>query len=74
MTLLLTQTAILAALGAALGIATASIALAATGDPLPGLAFSSAIGVLALITALVAAALPAVIAARRDPIKELRVP
>lgn len=73
-TLLLTQTAILAALGAALGITTASIALAATGDPLPGLAFSTAIGVLALITALAAAALPAAIAARRDPIKELRVP
>ncbi|MEZ3162122.1 FtsX-like permease family protein [Microbacterium sp. BWT-B31] len=72
--LLLTQTAMLAVLGVGLGVAASVIALVATGDPLPGWDFTLALGVLALATAVVAALIPAVVAARREPIRELRVP
>jgi putative ABC transport system permease protein len=72
--LLMTQTVLLTVLGVALGLAAAAIALAVTGDPLPGPAFMAALAVLTIITAAVAALLPAVVASRREPIRELRVP
>lgn len=72
--LLLAQTAILAVIGILIGTGVAAIALLAGGDPLPGLAFTAALGILTLVTSLVAALVPAVIASRREPIKELRVP
>ncbi len=72
--ILLTQTLVLATLGAALGSGVASMVLAFSGDPLPGLAFTAAIAVLAIAVSVVAALIPAVVAARRDPIRELRVP
>lgn len=72
--LLLTQTAILAVLGIVLGEAASVIALWVAGDPLPGWTFSSSIAILAIATALIAALVPAISAARRDPIRELRVP
>ncbi len=71
---LLTQMAALSLVGAVLGSATAAIGLAATGDPLPGLDFFFAVAVLAIAVGLIAAVVPAVAAARRDPLKELRVP
>jgi putative ABC transport system permease protein len=72
--LLLTQMAALSLVGAVIGSAAAAIGLAATGDPLPGLDFFVAVAVLAIAVGLVAAVVPAVAAARRDPLKELRVP
>lgn len=72
--LLLIQTALLALAGVLIGSMIAAITLIASADPLPGLDFFSAVGVLAVTTALLAALVPAVAASRREPIKELRVP
>lgn len=72
--LLLVQTGLLAVIGVGVGTAASLVVLVASGDPLLGVPFTSALSVLTLSTALVAAALPAVIASRREPIRELRVP
>lgn len=72
--LLLTQMAALSVVGAVLGSVGAAVGLAATGDPLPGLDFFVAVGVLAVAVGTMAALLPAIAAARRDPLRELRVP
>jgi putative ABC transport system permease protein len=72
--ILLTQMAVLSVIGAILGSAGAAIGLIATGDPLPSWDFFTAVGILATVTGLVAALAPALAAARRDPLKELRVP
>jgi len=72
--LILTQTAGLAIMGVVLGTTLASIVLMIGNDPLPGPQFSAALGVLALATAIAAAVIPALAAARREPIRELRVP
>jgi putative ABC transport system permease protein len=73
-TLLLTQMFVLSTIGTVLGCTFAAIGLIATGDPLPGIPFFAAVGILAITTGLAAALLPAVVAARRDPLRELRVP
>ena|GEM_PF-149335 len=72
--LLLTQTGILALTGVLLGAAASTITLMTAGDPQPGWAFTTATGILAITTALLAALVPALAAARREPIHELRVP
>lgn len=72
--LLLAQVALLAAVGATLGSALAVGALALTGGVRPSWTYVVAIGVLAVVAAGVAALAPALIAARRDPLGELRVP
>lgn len=72
--LLLTQTILLAAIGVAAGLAVSAVALAATGDPLPGVTFTAALAILTLSTAAVASLLPAAVASTREPIRELRVP
>ena len=72
--LLLTQMAVLSIMGAIVGSVAAAIGLAVTGDPLPGLDFFVAVSVLAIGVGLLAALLPAVAAARRDSVQELRVP
>lgn len=72
--LLLTQTLILAIIGVAAGSVIAITALVAADDPLPGMTFFVATGVLAVTTAVIAALIPAIVASRREPIKELRVP
>lgn len=72
--LLLTQMAALSILGAITGSISAALGLAATGDPLPSLDFFVAVSALAIAVGLVAALLPAIAAAGRDPLKELRVP
>lgn len=72
--LLLLQTGMLAVLGIVIGSVAAAVVLLVSGDPWPGFAFTLALGVLTLITALLAALLPATIASRREPIRELRVP
>jgi putative ABC transport system permease protein len=72
--LLVGQSALATAVGGTAGVAAAVASLALQGDPRPAYTFCAS--VLALITALaVAAAVPgAVLAARRDPVRELRVP
>ncbi|MFT4030620.1 MAG: lipoprotein ABC transporter permease [Protaetiibacter sp.] len=72
--LLLAQTAVLALAGTVLGLTASTIALGVTGDPQPGIAFTAALGILALAAATLAALIPATIASRREPIRELRVP
>jgi putative ABC transport system permease protein len=73
-TLLLTQVALLALAGAALGTASSLAGLATTGNPLPGAEFTMAVAIASLLVATLAALPPAIIAARRDPLHELRVP
>lgn len=68
------QTAIVAAAGAAVGSVLAVGILAATGDPLPGARYVVGVDALAVLVATLAAVLPALSAARREPITELRVP
>lgn len=72
--LVLLQMTMVSVIGAAVGTAAALGTLAALGDPLPGADFTAAIAVLAVAVAVIAALLPAIVAARRDPIRELRVP
>lgn len=72
--LLLAQTTALAIIGVMLGSAVASLVLVFGGDPLPGIEFTTALSVLAVATAVAAALIPAAVAARREPIRELRVP
>jgi len=72
--LLLTQVAVLSSIGATIGSVAAAIGLQLSGDPLPGLNFFLAVAILAIVTGLIAALIPALAAARRDPLKELRVP
>ncbi|MFJ2544063.1 lipoprotein ABC transporter permease [Microbacterium sp. NPDC087589] len=72
--LLLAQTGMLALTGILVGSVLSGVMLFASGDPWPGLAFTAALGILTLITALLAALVPATIASRREPIRELRVP
>lgn len=72
--LLLTQVATTAVIGVIGGSLVAVLALVAIGDPLPGLGFVLGVNVLAVAVATAAALLPALLAARREPIEELRVP
>lgn len=72
--LILTQTGLLATAGALLGTASALVALSVLRDPLPGLPFVLSVALLAAVVGMVAALAPAISAASRDPIRELRVP
>lgn len=72
--LLLTQVTLLASAGAALGAVGSVLGLAVAGDPQPGAEFTLAVAVAGVLTVLLAALPPAVVAARRDPLHELRVP
>lgn len=72
--LLLAQMAALATVGAIAGSTAAAVGLAVSGDPLPGLDFFAAVALLAITVGVLAALVPALAAARRDPLKELRVP
>lgn len=72
--LLLTQTALLAVTGITAGLVASVTFLTAIGDPTPGPEFAAALAILTLVTTLLAALLPAAVASRREPIRELRVP
>lgn len=72
--LIATQTLLLALVGSALGVTVGTIVLLTTGGALPGVAFTGALVVLALLTTTLAALIPGIAASRRDPIRELRVP
>lgn len=72
--LLVCQTTLLAAVGIGLGILLSTVISLLRHDPLPGIAFTLSLGVLAFAASIVAALAPAVAASRREPIRELRVP
>ncbi|QUW18647.1 FtsX-like permease family protein [Agrococcus sp. Marseille-Q4369] len=72
--LVLAQVAALGCVGALLGGAVSFTAMAVGGDPQPPPNYYAAIMILAAVTAAVAAVVPAAVAARRDPVRELRVP
>jgi len=72
--LLLVQTGMLAVVGITIGLVLSVFILAVSGDPWSGATFTGALAILTLLTALIAALVPAVIASRREPIRELRVP
>ena len=72
--MLLAQTGYVAAASTIGGLGLSAAILAIGGDPLPTARFCLALGVLTISTALSATALPAAVAANRDPIRELRVP
>lgn len=72
--LVLAQVTLLAAAGAGVGTGVCLLGLLVAGEPIPGVAFTAAVAVAAVLTAALAAVVPAVIAARRDPLHELRVP
>lgn len=72
--IILFQVLLLNTVGAVLGLGAATVSLVVSGDPLPSFEYLVAVAVLAMVTGLVAASLPAWLAACRDPLKELRVP
>ncbi|MDT0116603.1 FtsX-like permease family protein [Microbacterium sp. PRF11] len=72
--LILGQTFALSLLGAAIGTALAWILLTVLRDPLPDWSFTVAVSVLLVLAATLSSLLPAVVASRRDPVRELRVP
>lgn len=72
--LLLTQVSITAGAGAVAG-SLGTVAISAALDaPFPGWGFSTAVTLLGTLCSLAAALPPAIYAARRDPLHELRVP
>lgn len=73
-TLILAQTAVLASLGVVIGIIATSVLLTVQGYALPGWSFTLALAALAVAIPSLAAVLPGILASRRDPATELRVP
>jgi len=74
MRLLLTQVALLSSAGAAIGDIVSLIVLVLDRAAPPGPEFFAAVDVIAISINVAASVLPALAAARRDPIAELRVP
>lgn len=72
--LLVAQTVALTAVGVVIGSVASVAVLIVTRDPLPGLEFTVALAALTFVTTSVAALIPALVASRREPIRELRVP
>lgn len=72
--LVLTQTGIAAVVGALIGTLGGTVTLTLLGDPQPSPQFTLAVAVLAISASLLGAIPPAVIASRREPLAELRVP
>jgi putative ABC transport system permease protein len=68
------QVAIIATVGAVAGVATGTAVIAVTGDPLPPASYLVAVAAAFITASIATAAVPAVWAANRDPLTELRVP
>lgn len=71
--LVITQTALTCVAAAVLADAVSVCVILLLSDPLPRLSFVIALNILAISLGVMSAALPALAAARRDPLKELRV-
>lgn len=72
--LVLIEAAIIATAGALIGEIAAGSLLLALGDPMPPPKFMAGIAILAISSGVIASFIPAIFAARREPIVELRVP
>ncbi|QWT23148.1 lipoprotein ABC transporter permease [Subtercola sp. PAMC28395] len=72
--LLLATVGLQAMAGSIVGSVVALALLVMQGSPVPSPAFCTAVVVLALVTSLGAAVIPALIASTREPLRELRVP
>ncbi|MCM3658582.1 lipoprotein ABC transporter permease [Agromyces mediolanus] len=72
--LLLVQTLILALTGAFLGTCVSILVLGLSSDPLPPTTYLFSVGILSVAVAVLASLIPAIVASRREPIAELRVP
>ena len=72
--MLLVQVVASSIAGSVIGSSVAAAALVYSDDPLPGPDFFVAVAALAVLVTIVAALPPAILAANRDPLKELRVP
>ncbi|GGR30650.1 ABC transporter permease [Agromyces mediolanus] len=72
--LLLIQTLILALTGALIGTTVSVLVLELGSDPLPPPAYLFSVGVLSVAVAVLASVIPAIVASRREPVAELRVP
>ncbi|QSB14304.1 hypothetical protein JQS43_22815 [Natronosporangium hydrolyticum] len=72
--IIMLQVALLAIAGASLGTVATLVGLVLSQSPLPGVLFSLALGTAAVLAATAAAVVPAIIASRRDPLHELRLP
>ena len=71
--LVVLQTTFAAGVGALLGATISLLVLTTLGDPYPSVKFTLAVIVVSIAVSLIAAMVPALIAAHRHPIKELRV-
>jgi putative ABC transport system permease protein len=72
--LVLLQTVVLSVVGSVLGAVVTSVVLWGRTGLSPSIPFTTAIVVLTSLTATTAAAIPAVMAAYRDPLSVLRIP
>lgn len=72
--LVVAQGLILSVVGAAVGCAGAVVASIVLGRPTPPIGYVVAVAVLATCAGCLSSVLPAVVAARRDPVRELRLP
>lgn len=72
--LVLVQAAIAATIGSILGSAIGLLAVWRLAGSLPPVEFVAAVGALSVLMALAAAVPPGILAARRDPVRILRVP
>jgi putative ABC transport system permease protein len=72
--LVVTQVLLVAVLGVVFGVAAGNLWLASGGGQQPSLSYTTAVATALVAAAAAAAAVPAGFAARRDPIRELRVP
>ena len=73
-TLVLLQTLIVTLAGVAGGVGAAYALLFASGDSQPGWTFVGAVTLLTMTAALLTSLVPAVLASRREPVRELRIP
>ena len=74
LSLLLVQVALLVGIGQVLGVGACLVLSRLRSEPLPGWDFFLAVAYLSLCAALIGGVIPAVIASRRDPLRELRTP
>lgn len=72
--LVIGQALLQSTVGALVGCTVAFAALDAISDPQPPSTFYVGVGMLSVLTGVLAAVVPAVAASRRDPLKELRIP
>jgi putative ABC transport system permease protein len=71
--IVIAQACMISTVGSATGLLVSLGTLASSGQ-VPPISFATAVAVLTIVTATLASIVPASVAARRDPVRELRVP